>query len=134
MQVQAYAAKAAKEALQPFAFDLGELGPEEVDVQVTHCGICHTDVAVVDNEWGWSVYPVVPGHEIVGTVAAVGSNVSRLKVEQRVGVGALCGSCMQCEWCEGGKQHVCAQVAGTVMGAHPRILYSISTALTVSAA
>ena len=95
MQVQAYAAKAAKEALQPFAFDLGELGSEQVDVQVTYCGICHTDVAVVDNEWGWSVYPVVPGHEIVGTVAAVGSNVSRLKVGQRVGVGALCGSCMQ---------------------------------------
>ena len=118
MQVQAYAAKAAKEALQAFAFDLGELGSEEVDVQVTHCGICHTDVAMVDNEWGWSVYPVVPGHEIVGTVAAVGSNVSRLKVGQRVGVGALCGSCMQCEWCEGGKQQVCAQVAGTVMGAH----------------
>ncbi len=118
MQVQAYAAKAAKESLQPFAFDLGELGPEEVDVRVTHCGICHTDVAMVDNEWGMSIYPVVPGHEIVGTVAAVGSNVTRLKVGQRVGVGALCGSCMQCEWCEGGKQHVCAQVAGTVMGAH----------------
>ena len=118
MQVQAYAAKAAKNALQPFAFDLGELGPEEVDVQVTHCGICHTDVAMVDNEWGLSVYPVVPGHEVVGAVAAVGANVSRLKVGQRVGVGALCGSCMQCEWCEGGKQHVCAQVAGTVMGPH----------------
>ncbi len=82
MQVQAYAAKAPKEALQPFAFDLGELGSEEVDVQMTHCGICHTDVAVVDNEWGWSVYPVVPGHEVVGTVAAVGSNVSRLKASE----------------------------------------------------
>lgn len=119
MQVQGYAAQAAGESLQPFAFDPGPLSPEEVDVQVTHCGICHTDVAVVDNEWGFSQYPAVPGHEIVGTVAAVGSNVHRLKVGQRVGVGALCGSCMECEWCEAGRQHVCAKIPkGTVMGGH----------------
>ncbi len=118
MPVQAYAAKTAKANLQPFEFDLGQLGPEEVDVQVTHCGICHTDVALVDNDWGMSQYPVVPGHEIVGTVSAVGSNVDRLAVGQRVGVVALCGSCMKCEWCEGGAQHVCAEVAGTVMGSH----------------
>lgn len=65
-----------------------------------------------------SQYPVVPGHEIVGTVAAVGSAVTRLQVGQRVGVGALCGSCMQCEWCEGGAQHVCPQIVGTVIGEH----------------
>ncbi len=118
MQVQAYAAKAAKQALEPFQFDLGELGPEQVDVQVTHCGICHTDAAMVDNDWGFSQYPVVPGHEIAGTVAAIGSNVKRLAVGQRVAVGALCGSCMQCEWCEGGMQHVCPQVVGTVIGEH----------------
>ncbi len=118
MQVQAYAAKAAKQALEPFQFDLEELGPEQVDVQVTHCGICHTDAAMVDNDWGFSQYPVVPGHEIAGTVAAIGSNVKRLAVGQRVAVGALCGSCMQCEWCEGGMQHVCPQVGGTVMGEH----------------
>ena len=118
MQVQAYAAMAAKGALHPWGFDLSELGPNEVDVRVTHCGICHTDVAQVDNEWGIAQYPVVPGHEIVGTVAAVGSAVDRLTVGQRVGVGALCGSCMHCEWCVGGKQHVCPQVRGTVMGEH----------------
>ena len=118
MQVQAYAAKAAKQNLEPFQYDLGELGPNEVDVHVTHVGICHTDVAMVDNEWGFSQYPVVPGHENVGTVAAVGSDVDRLTVGQRVGVGALCGSCMKCEWCEGGAQHVCSQVVGTVMPPH----------------
>ena len=120
MHVETYAALAAKNALKPWSFELSELGPEEVDVRVTHCGICHTDVAMVDNEWGFSQYPVVPGHEIVGVVEAVGSNVdaARLKVGQRVGVGALCGSCMHCEWCVGGKQHVCAQVVGTVMGEH----------------
>jgi len=118
MQVHGYAATAAKQNLQPFQYELGELGPNEVDVHVTHCGICHTDAAVVDNDWGFSQYPVVPGHEIVGTVAAVGSNVDRLTIGQRVGVGALCGSCMKCEWCEGGAQHVCPQVLGTVMGQH----------------
>lgn len=118
MQVQGYAATAAKGSLQPWQIDMAELGPNEVDVRVTHCGICHTDVAMVDNEWGFSQYPVVPGHEVVGVVEAVGSAVHRLKVGQRVGVGALCGSCMECEWCEGGAQHVCAQVAGTVMGEH----------------
>ncbi len=118
MQVKSHAATAAKQNLQPFQFDLGELGPDEVDVRVTHCGICHTDVAMVDNDWGMSQYPVVPGHEIAGTVAAVGSNVDRLAIGQRVGVGALCGSCMKCEWCEGGAQHVCPQVKGTVIGEH----------------
>ncbi len=115
MQIEAYAAQAAKEHLKPWQFELRELGPNEVDVRVTHCGICHTDVALVDNEWGISQYPVVPGHEIVGTVAAIGSAVERLKVGQRVGVGALCGSCMQCEWCEGGAQHVCPQVVASVV-------------------
>jgi uncharacterized zinc-type alcohol dehydrogenase-like protein len=89
MQIHAYAAHAAKANLQPFAFEFGELGPNEVDVRVTQCGICHTDVAMVDNDWGMSQYPVVPGHEIAGTVAAVGSSVDRLALGQRVGVGAL---------------------------------------------
>ena len=120
MHVQAFAAKAAKDSLQAYEFDLNELGPNEVDVQVTHCGICHTDVAMVDNEWGIAQYPVVPGHEVVGTVVAAGSAVDtkRLPLGTRVGVGALCGSCMECEYCESGRQHVCPQVAGTVMGAH----------------
>ncbi len=122
MQVQAYASTAARESLRPWTFNLDELGPNQVDVRVTHCGICHTDVAMVDNEWGISQYPVVPGHEIVGTVAAIGSAVARLQVGQRVGVGALCGSCMRCEWCDSGAQHVCAQVGGTVMGEHKGVL------------
>ncbi len=118
MHVHAYAAQTKGASLQPYDFEAVPLGPEAVDVRVTHAGICHTDVAMVDNEWGISQYPVVPGHENVGIVSAVGSNVTRLKVGDRVGVGALCGSCMQCEFCEGGRQHVCANVVGTVMGRH----------------
>ncbi len=120
MTVHAYAAHSEHARLEPYAYDPGSLGPEEVDVAVTHCGICHTDAAMVDNEWGFSIYPVVPGHEVVGMVSAVGSNVdrTRLDVGRRVGVGALCGSCMRCEWCLSGRQHVCPQVVGTVMGGH----------------
>jgi alcohol/geraniol dehydrogenase (NADP+) len=117
MKITAYAAKVSKAHLEPFQYDAGQLGPDEADVAVTHCGICHTDVGMVDNEWGISTYPLVAGHEIVGTVTAVGANVDpkRLQVGQRVGVGAICGSCMNCEWCEGGKQNVCPNRVDTVM-------------------
>ena len=118
MQTQTFEAKQAKSALEKNTFDLGELGPTGVDLRVSHCGICHTDVAMVDNEWGISQYPVVPGHEVVGTVEAIGSAVTDLALGQRVGLGALCGSCMRCDWCIGGRQHVCPQVRGTVMGQH----------------
>ena len=118
MHVHAYAAASAGVALLPHEFETAALGPNAVDVRVTHAGICHTDVAMVDNEWGFSQYPVVPGHENVGVVAAVGANVERVRVGDRVGIGALCGSCMRCEFCESGRQHVCANVVGTVIGAH----------------
>jgi uncharacterized zinc-type alcohol dehydrogenase-like protein len=120
MKIIAYAAKAARAHLEPFEFDAGPLGPDEVDVTVTHCGICYTDVGMVDNEWGVSTYPCVAGHETVGMVVAVGTNVDpkRLRVGQRVGVGAICGSCMNCEWCEGGKQNVCPNRVDTVMRGH----------------
>jgi alcohol/geraniol dehydrogenase (NADP+) len=117
MKVTAYAAKAAKAHLELFEYDAGQLGPDEVDVAVTHCGICHSDVGMVDNESGISTYPLVAGHEAVGTVVAVGANVDpkRLQVGQRVGVGAICGSCMNCEWCESGKQNVCLNRVDTLL-------------------
>lgn len=120
MKVTAYAAKAPKGRLEPFEYDAGPLGPDEVDVAVTHCGICHTDVGMVDNEWGASKYPVVAGHEAVGTVAAVGANVEpgRVRVGQRVGVGAIAGACMCCEYCLAGRQNVCPQRDDTVMRGH----------------
>jgi uncharacterized zinc-type alcohol dehydrogenase-like protein len=120
MQVTAYAAQVAKAALEPFRYEAGPLSPDEVDVAVTHCGICHTDVGTVDNEWGMSNYPVVAGHEIVGTVAGLGANVDprRLRMGQRVGVGAISDSCMSCEWCEGGRQNVCPNRVDTVMRGH----------------
>jgi uncharacterized zinc-type alcohol dehydrogenase-like protein len=120
MKVTAYAAQAANGTLEQFEYEAEPLGPDEVDVAVTHCGICHTDVGMVDNEWGISTYPVVAGHEIVGVVAGLGTNVdsTRLQVGQRVGVGAISGACMTCEWCLSGKHSVCADRVDTVMRGH----------------
>ena len=95
--IRASAALSAKGPLEPFAYDPGPIGARQVDVRVTHCGICHTDAATVDNDMGFSQYPLVPGHEAVGVVEAVGAEVDRVKVGQRVGVGPMCGSCMKCE-------------------------------------
>jgi uncharacterized zinc-type alcohol dehydrogenase-like protein len=118
MIIRAHAARSAKGRLEPFEYDPGQLGPHQIDVRVTHCGICHTDAAMVDNDYGITQYPLVPGHEVVGIVAAVGAAVDRLRVGQRVGVGPINGSCMKCEWCGVGLQHLCPNVVMTVVGGH----------------
>jgi uncharacterized zinc-type alcohol dehydrogenase-like protein len=118
MAVKAYAARGPKQKLEPFEYEPGPLGKHEVDVRVSHCGICHSDLALIDNEWGNATYPVVPGHEVVGTVAAVGASVDRLAVGARVGVGWHAGSCGHCEWCSRGKESLCAQERGTIVGRH----------------
>jgi uncharacterized zinc-type alcohol dehydrogenase-like protein len=118
MGVKAYAAKAAKGKLEPFEYEPGPIGPHEVEVRVEYCGICHSDLAMIDNDWGWSTYPIVPGHEVIGTVVAVGSDVDKSKAGQRVGVGWHCGSCGHCEWCGRGLQSFCAQDKGTIVGHH----------------
>jgi uncharacterized zinc-type alcohol dehydrogenase-like protein len=111
-----YAAATSKAPLQPFEFDLGELGPEEVEIQVTHCGICHSDLSMLDNEWGLSSYPFVPGHEAVGTIAALGHQAKGLQIGQRVGVGWSAYSCLACHECLSGDHHLCAQTQGTIVG------------------
>ena len=119
MKFSAQAAKAAKGKLEPFEYDAGPLGPEEVDILITHAGICETDVALVVNAWETTAYPFVPGRETVGVVAAVGAAVGDgLATGQRVGVGGICGSCMGCEFCLAGRQHVYPQVVYTAMGSH----------------
>lgn len=118
MGVKAYAAKAAKGKLEPFEYEPGPLGPREVEVRVGHCGICHSDLAMIDNDWGFSRYPLVPGHEVIGTVAAVGSDVTTPAVGRRVGVGWHCNSCGQCEWCRRGLESFCAKDRPTIVGHH----------------
>lgn len=116
--IRAYAAARAKAPLEPFEYDPGPLGPEQVEVAVEHCGICHSDVSMLDNEWGSTRYPFVPGHEIVGTVAAAGSQAKGVKVGQRVGIGWFTGSCMHCSACIGGDQHLCTTREETIVGRH----------------
>ncbi|MFF3821015.1 NAD(P)-dependent alcohol dehydrogenase [Streptomyces bluensis] len=114
--VRAYAVEQAGGPVHVLDYESEPLGPLEVDVAVTHCGVCQTDVAMVDNEHGISRYPLVAGHEAVGVVTAVGSAVDRthLAVGQRVGVGATAGACFACEWCLSGRQHLCPDKDDTV--------------------
>ena len=94
MAIHGYAAHAANEALCPVEYELGPLGRHEIDVAITHCGVCHCDLHLIDDDWGVSRYPFVAGHEIVNTVMARGADVADLEIGQRVGVGWQCGSCM----------------------------------------
>lgn len=117
MRVHAYAADEAGGRLHPYEYEAAPLGPNEVDVRVTHCGVCHTDLGMIDDEWGFSRFPVVAGHEVVGLVEAVGSAVDRalLPVGLRVGVGGTAGSCFRCEWCLSGRQNLCPHKDDTVL-------------------
>lgn len=114
--VHAWAAKGPKRELERFDYDPGTLPPEEVEIAVEHCGICHSDVSMIDNDWGFSSYPLVPGHEVIGKVVAAGSAVRGLKVGQRVGVGWNAGSCMSCDVCIGGQHQLCLGAQATIAG------------------
>ena len=113
MGFRAYAAHEEKGPLAPFVYEPAELGSNDVEIRISHCGICHSDVHLVDGDWGASGYPMVPGHEIVGTVASAGPAVRHLAVGQRVGVGWQCGACLECEWCVSGQENLCAQEEAT---------------------
>jgi alcohol/geraniol dehydrogenase (NADP+) len=114
--VHAYAAHSQGKRLEPHTFDFGALGANEIEINVSHCGICHSDIHLIDNDWGLSSYPLTPGHEAVGEVAAVGSAVKSLKGGDRVGVGWLAGSCMACESCLEGHENTCAGWQPTCVG------------------
>jgi len=114
--IRGFAALRPGAALQPYSFSRAAPAPAEVEIAVTHCGICHSDLHLIDNDWGVSVYPFVPGHEIVGTVLRAGADVSGLHVGQRVGVGWLAGSCMTCEQCAEGNENLCRAAEPTCVG------------------
>ncbi len=113
---KAWVAKAAKQPVALETVDLGPLGAEDVEVAVEHCGLCHSDLSILNNEWGISQYPAILGHEVVGHVTAVGPNAKGLKVGQRVGVGWYSASCMHCHQCMSGSHHLCPQVQPTIVG------------------
>lgn len=115
-KIKAYAALAKGQALTPFEYEPGPLGAEQVEIKVEYCGICHSDLSMLDNEWGFSAYPLIAGHEIVGTVAAAGPQAKRVKVGDRVGLGWNSGSCLCCPQCLAGDYNMCASGEGTIVG------------------
>jgi len=114
--IRGYAAFKAGEALQPYEFEPKPLGPLDVEIEISHCGICHSDIHLIDDDWGVSQYPLVPGHEIVGHVVDRGSGVE-LEKGARVGIGWQRGSCFHCADCAEGHENVCAQAQPTCVGA-----------------
>lgn len=115
-EIHAWAAHGPKQQLEPFTYSPGTLGPEEVEIVVEHCGVCHSDLSIINNDWGFSKYPVVAGHEVIGRVAALGEQAKGLQVGQRVGVGWNSGCCMHCEQCVGGRQNMCTTLLPTIVG------------------
>jgi uncharacterized zinc-type alcohol dehydrogenase-like protein len=116
--IDAWVAGGAKQKLVRQQIDLGPLGAEDVEVEVENCGLCHSDLSMLANEWGMSKYPAVLGHEAVGRVVAVGAEAKGIKVGQRVGVGWFSGSCMHCRTCLSGDQHLCLTAQPTIAGHH----------------
>jgi uncharacterized zinc-type alcohol dehydrogenase-like protein len=113
--IQGYAAMAVGQPLVPFTYEPPEVGEHDVRVSVTHCGLCHTDIQAIDDYYGITTFPFVPGHEIVGHVSAVGPGVAGLKQGDRVGIGWQGRSCGKCEWCLKGETQLCMEIEDTTV-------------------
>ena len=107
MKTFGYAAGAADAPLVPFDFERRDLRPNDVAMEVLYCGVCHSDLHQSRNDWGWSRYPLVPGHEIVGRIIAVGGEVTRYKAGDHVAVGCMVDSCQECDQCRNGLEQLC---------------------------
>lgn len=118
MKVTAYAATEPKAKLTPYSYELGAIGPEQVDIKVSYCGVCHSDLSMINNDWGMTDYPIVPGHEIVGEVVAAGTAVKNIKIGDKVGLGWFSASCMSCHECMDGSHHLCGKNESTIVGRH----------------
>jgi len=116
--IKAYAAHEAGGKLVPFEYDPGPLGRNGVELDVEYCGICHSDLSMLNDEWGMSQFPLVPGHEVIGTVNAVGEDVHHILVGDRVGLGWNAGFCGTCEPCLTGDHNMCASGENTIVGRH----------------
>ena len=115
-KIKAYAATSPGAPLEPFEFDPGPLGDEQVEIAVDYCGICHSDLSVIHNNWGNARFPLVPGHEVSGRIVAAGDKVKKVKVGDRVGLGWFSGSCMSCPDCLRGDQNLCPNGEDTIIG------------------
>lgn len=116
--IKAYAVRKPKGRLERIEYDPGALGPGQVEIAVIACGLCHSDLSMINNEWGDSDYPLVPGHEIVGRIVQLGANVKHLQVGDTVGLGWFSGSCMTCHQCLSGNHNLCVIGEQTIVGRH----------------
>lgn len=107
IEAKGYAAQDPHSSLAPFQFERREVGPHDVQFDILFCGVCHSDLHQIRDEWGGSIFPMVPGHEIVGRVTAVGDHVTKFKAGDLAGVGCLVDSCRHCENCEEGLEQYC---------------------------
>src|SRR6185436_17829820 len=118
MKIRAMAAELQGDPLRIFSYDAGPLEPEQVEIAVESCGICHSDLSMIQNEWGLTAYPFVPGHEVVGHIVGVGDRVTRRKTGDLVGLGWFSKSCMGCTQCLGGDHNLCRQAEQTMIDRH----------------
>lgn len=121
MKTIGYAAHSAESALVPYHFSRRELRTNDVSIEILYSGVCHSDLHTVNGDWGPQPYPLVPGHEIVGIVQAVGSDVTRYKTGDRVAVGCMVDSCKQCDQCHHGEEQYCRSGMTPTYGAPDRI-------------
>jgi len=123
MTVKAYAAYNAKDPLQPFEFTYRDVGPSDIKIDILYCGVCHSDIHSARNEWTSfveGIYPMVPGHEIIGKVSEIGEDVTRYQVGDTVGVGCMVDSCQQCSDCAEGEEQFCAGSVMTYNSMNPK--------------
>jgi len=121
MKTIGYAAQSAKSPLAPFHFERRDLRDNDVQMEVLYCGVCHSDLHTARNDWGWSAYPVIPGHEIVGIVTAVGPDVTGFKAGDHVAVGCMVDSCQHCGQCHAGEEQYCENGFTGTYGAPDRV-------------
>lgn len=115
-KINAWVTPAAKSKFVKQEIDLGRLGDEDVEVEVDYCGICHSDLSTLNNDWGMAIFPAVLGHEVVGRITAKGPGVKALNIGQKVGIGWTSGSCMHCKQCMSGNHNFCPESVATIIG------------------
>ena len=125
-QSKGYAAQDPKSPLAPFNFSRREPGATEIAIEILFCGVCHSDLHMARNEWGNAIYPMVPGHEIVGRVTALGKNVKKFRLGENAAVGVIVDSCRHCDPCNRGEEHFCREGATLTYAAKDRVDDSIT--------
>lgn len=116
--INAYAAFKPGGELSPYSYEPNALASDYVEITVESCGICHSDLSMINDDWGRSQYPLVPGHEVIGIISALGDTVTHLNIGDRVGLGWHSDYCLHCESCASDDHNLCASAQGTIVGRH----------------